>query len=247
MLRDTQQAIWQAIYRQEQAVCAPLQANHLCVERQIGIYRNSVFGGLLKALAETYPVSQQLVGTDFFNAMCLRYIAQTPSTHYDINLYGQSLPEFTATFTHAQSVPYLPDVMRLEWAWHRALQTPDGATTALQEILNINDEELNQITFRLHPTATLLHSSYPVLAIWKLHQDDDDGATQVDLSAGAQDLFIWRKGLELRIDVLSPSQAQWLCAVTHEQTLGQMQALADFELNTATLLQRGYISEYRIT
>lgn len=246
MLHNLQRTFWQSIYNPQLDLTVPIAQTHLPAEQQINIYRNSIFSGLLKALAEIYPVSKRLVGPEFFDALCMRYIAITPSCHFDINQYGQTLAEFTATFLPAASLPYLPDIMRLEWAWHYALQTRSDDLPSVQELVHLDPELLPDVILVLHTTATLLRSRYPVLTIWQVNQPDFNANDSVDLSLGGQDIFVWRDGDQLRIDLLTTTQAKWITCIAAGMPLGQLQSLMNFNTDTATLLQRGYICKYRI-
>ena len=212
----------------------------------IDIYRNSIFGGLLKSLTEIYPVTQRLVGNEFFDALCLRYIACTSSHNPDINYYGQTLAEFTAQFEPAMSLPYLPDVMRLEWAWHWALQVKETETSALKTLTTLDAESLSRVTLILTNSASLIRSAFPVLTIWQVNQAEQDGDTAVDLGQGGENILVWRHQRELCMDRLTVSQADFLNAILMQQTLAEMQSLADFDLSLITALQRGYIGDYKM-
>ena len=245
MLHKLQHSFIQGIYRHNHDFHHLFDQRRRSAQEQIDISRNSIFGGLVKSLTEIYPVTQRLVGNEFFDALCLRYIARTPSLHPDINCYGQALAEFTAQFEPAMSLPYLPDVMRLEWAWHWALQIKEAEGKDLKTLTMMDAELLSHLVLILTNSASLIRSTFPVFTIWQANQPEQDSDTTIDLGEGGQDILVWRSRHELRMDRLSGSQADFLDAIVQQQSLADMQSLADFDVNMITVLQRGYISDYR--
>lgn len=61
------------------------------------VYRNNVANSLIDALADTFPVVEQLVGTDFFRAMAHCYVRQSPPVSRLLVRYGENFPNFVAS------------------------------------------------------------------------------------------------------------------------------------------------------
>ena len=79
---------------------------------RFGIYRNNVASALTNSLRVRYPVVEQLVGRDFFNAMCREFIANNKPNSAMLVTYGADFPEFISSFGPAEPVPYLSDVAK---------------------------------------------------------------------------------------------------------------------------------------
>ena len=62
----------------------------------------------------------QLVGEEFFRLLAKRFIEQHPSHSGNLHRYGSEMAEFLMHFENTQHLAYLPDVARLEWAYHLA-------------------------------------------------------------------------------------------------------------------------------
>src|SRR5260370_23822662 len=88
---------------------------------RLSIYRNTLYGTLTNALRLSYPAVHRLVGAEFFEASAQKFIEDEPPRGAYLDDYGAGFPDFLARFPAAASVPYLPDVARLEWAVSRAL------------------------------------------------------------------------------------------------------------------------------
>ena len=84
--------------------------------RRFAVYRNNVLGALGTAMAGAFPAVRRMVGEDFFRVMARTYVLEIPPTSPVLLDYGKTFPEFIAGFEPAASLPYLPDVARLERA-----------------------------------------------------------------------------------------------------------------------------------
>ncbi|MGS0757134.1 HvfC/BufC family peptide modification chaperone, partial [Roseateles sp. GG27B] len=93
---------------------------------RLAVYRNNVVSSLVDALAETFPVVEQLVGSEFFRAMAVLFVRQAPPRSRVLAHYGQAFPSFIADFEPAQGLPYLADMARLEVARVAAYHAADA-------------------------------------------------------------------------------------------------------------------------
>ena len=64
---------------------------------RLAVYRNNVIASLVDALADGFPVVQELVGAEFFRAMAAVFVRQTPPRTRVLAQYGDSeFPRFVA-------------------------------------------------------------------------------------------------------------------------------------------------------
>jgi len=177
--------------------------------RRFAVYRNNVVSSLIDALADTFPVAQQLVGIEFFRAMASVFVRRSPPTSRVLAFYGEAMPAFVQAFEPARTVPYLADVMRLEIARVRSYHaadaealTPQAAAMQLAQHGAIEDFSLV-----LCPSVQALASPYPVVSIWAAHQTDGE----VDLEAvrmdEAQEALVVRQALDVVVAVAPPGTA----------------------------------------
>ncbi len=87
--------------------------------RRLQVYRNNTVLNLTGALAAVYPVTRRLVGEGFFQYTAACYIARHPSRSGDLHEFGEHFPLFLQSFAPVAALTYLPDVARLEWAYHQ--------------------------------------------------------------------------------------------------------------------------------
>lgn len=195
----------------------------------LAVYRNAVRTNYRNALRASYPVVRALTGAPFFHAAVDAFAAVQPSRCGDLNAYGDAFPEFLAAYPHAVSLPYLPDVARLEWAQDEAARaaaadgTPGGTLAALGAVA---PEDLAASRLRVHPSCRLLHSAHPVLRIWQVHQEDFAGDPRVDLDSDPDHVLVHRHDEEVVIERLSAGEFAWLAALAAGDDLASALAAA---------------------
>lgn len=163
------------------------------------VYRNNVASSLIDALADTFPVVEQLVGTDFFRAMAHCYVRESPPASRLLVRYGEYFPDFVENFPPVASLPYLADVARLEWMRVRAYHAADAIPLAHGEIAMMlaDSQQLERMTLTLHPSLQLLSSRYAVQSLWAAHQGVLEIETVDPLIA--EDALVWRHGLDVEV------------------------------------------------
>lgn len=134
------------------------------------IYRNNYRQGLARALSQSFPVVEALVGEPFFAAMALTYVEQTPPTSRLLRSYGDDFAAFIEAFEPAAVVPYLADVARLEFALVEAYYASDEADLPVTNQGALGVE--SQLAWR--SSTRLIRSNYPIVSIWQAHKQGDD-------------------------------------------------------------------------
>lgn len=201
----------------------------------IDIYRNNYRGNLHDALAGAYPVVQQLVGDDFFRYMSRVYIGQYPSRSANLHHYGAQLADFVVTFEPAKELVYLPHVAALEWACHQAYFADDGDVLDLNELSQVAPAGYADLILHLHPSCYLVHSVYPIAAIWHAHQPDASNDFSIDLGGGPCHALVSRNHDVVSVTELTEANAMWLQHIQTGIALGTateetMERYPDFDL-----------------
>lgn len=194
-------------------------ANGLAVSARLAIYRNNSQTNLRNALRADYPVTERLVGREFFDHAADVYIAGSPSLSGDVGEYGTGFPDFLATFPAATSLPYLTDVARLEQAWSHVFLAAESDPGDFSGLTAIPPEQLGTLRFESHPAIRLVASKYPVMTIWSANQPSHIGDCTVHLDAGAEFVLLRRIGTDVELCVLEPGEYVWLEALISGNTL----------------------------
>lgn len=187
----------------------------------LAVYRNNAFGNYRAALREAFPVVLRLVGEAFFDRAADDYVHAEPSASGDINLYGGRFGDFLADYPGARELAYLPDAARLDWACHRAFAADEAAPLDIARLAEVPAERLGDLRLALHPSASLLASPWPVLAVWRVNQPGFAGEPSVDLAAGGDRLLVMRRDREVDLEPLSAAEYALLAALAAGSTLDE--------------------------
>lgn len=188
------------------------------VTEKFSIYRNNVWHSLSSALMGICPVSVRLVGEDFFRAMATQYAKSHLPVSGLLIGYGDQLADFVRGFPAAATVPYLVDVVALEFARHRAYHAANQQVLALESLAEIPPEAMGNLCFQLSHSATLCASDYDVYSLWLAHQSDDvDQALSEILIDQPSYFIVFRTGFEIQVLPLSAAQH----ALLHHMSLGK--------------------------
>ncbi|MCA1713734.1 MAG: DNA-binding domain-containing protein [Gammaproteobacteria bacterium] len=186
--------------------------------RRFAVHRNNVVAGLVDALASAFPVTQALVGPDFFRAMARERVFADPPRSRIVAEYGDGFAGFIAGFAAADDVPYLADIARLENLRRRAYHAADAEPAAASEYAALagDPQALAAARVVLHPACGWLHSEHAVLTIWNAHQASDDPG-RADLAAidttVAEAVLVTRPQREVHVAALPDGGIQFLDAL----------------------------------
>lgn len=183
------------------------------------IYRNNVSAALVTALKVRFPVTEQLVGREFFFAMAREYASADKPKSAVLIEYGAGFPDFIRSFPPAAGVPYLADVAALENLWWRAYHAEEAPCLTADALSVVAPENWGSLRFTFHPSTGLMQSNHAAGSIWLAHH-------------GGPPMSAVRTGLPEAIVVARPFGEVILRAVpptsfTFLAALGRGESLAD--------------------
>ncbi len=180
--------------------------------KRFNVYRNNVFAGLAETLLARFPVVARLVGEAFFRATACAFVRSHPPRSPALLEYGDAFPAFLATFEPTQPLPYLPDVARLEWLRHAAYYAADAEPMDGARLAAVPADQLGWVVLRLHPSAALVASPYPVFSIWRTNAMDAK-VTEIGPEMGGEAALVLRPRLEVGTILLPPGGAAFIGAI----------------------------------
>lgn len=188
---------------------------------RLKIYRNNIVGSLTDIMIAGFPLIDNLVGRSFMERMARSFILKNPPTSGCLNLYGAGFDLFIAQFEPARSLPYLPDMARLETALNDAYYAGDDAPLRPEDFEDIPPEDLQTFALGLRPSVRLIDSAYPVDQIRDFCLSPETKPLQTpDLKSGGVKLMIYRPCLEVKIIKLDDDEYEMLLALAGGQNLG---------------------------
>lgn len=194
---------------------------------RFAVHRNNVIVSLVDAVADQFPVTLELVGTEFFRAMARVFVQQHPPRSRIIAAIGVPFADFIASFAPAATVPYLADVARLELARIEACHAADADTLGADAIgrAMADPQRLAQLSVELHPSVRLLSSPHAVFSLWAAHQGAFDIA-EVDPDI-AQQVLVFRDGLDVQAMQITPGACCFLTQLGRGASLAEAVEAAD--------------------
>lgn len=242
ILPETQQPFANFVLRGEsqKRILPFVKANGLTAEQRLNVYRNNTQLGLTEALRDGYPVVNKLVGTKFFNQLAGNFLKRHPPTNGCLLFFGSQFSDFIDHYEPTSTLPYLPDVARLEWLWHEAFHEANGAALDITVLTKVDTNTYGNLGLILQPSARFLVSEFPILEIWQSNQESYEGDGFVDLAKRGCRLLIYRPALEIVIIPLSEADYLFLNLLDEGLTLTQVvkQVIAkDSTFDVLTTLQ----------
>lgn len=166
--------------------------DRLNANQRLNIYRGSVHGILTQSLGETFPVCKQLLGEEFFDKMCDRFIDQYPPSTPFFSHFGNNLALFLSEFEPVNNLPFIPDVAAFEWSRHELWRQKVNDPFDFSQIANLTEEQQARLLFTLSPSLHLFQSEYRIDLIWFAHQDNSDIALEdIDINTEIN-LLLWK-------------------------------------------------------
>lgn len=192
-LAETQDRLRQAIVQGADTDLAIMAGSAARTRSRLAVHVRHFRRSLTRVVERTFPAVVSLVDPRFFGYCADAYIDARPPTRPCLFEYGSNFPDFLGSFEPCASLPYLPDVARLEWDMHAVFHYLTADPTAPARWLA--------------RSVRLLSSPYPIERIWQVAHGGD---SIVDLSAGGSRLVIYTDGDQVSFETLSPGACVFL-------------------------------------
>ncbi|MFV2055334.1 MAG: DUF2063 domain-containing protein [Thiohalomonadales bacterium] len=228
-LRLLQQTFAESIFQtlplnasQQPPVWDQISTNGLSAARRVQVYRNNVYASYTEALASIFKVSQQLVGEEFFQQLASLYIPEHRSINGNIHQFGHRFADFIEAQNTLSDLPYLADVARLEWAQHEAFHAPAATLRNIEDLSSVAEDTIDSIVFAPHPATRTVSSLYPILSIWRFHQQDIDELSTLNIDDRAESVLVARPQLEVELQELEYMEFALLSILMQLQTFARV-------------------------
>ncbi len=188
----------------------------------MGIYQGSSIANIIQAMTLTYPVIEQLVGEDFFQASCKKFISAHWPKSANMDDYGEEFAEFLSGFEPAKPLTYLKDVAQLEWLFHLSSLADDCSTTDWTSLSTLAADDALQVQLLLAPSVKLITSPFPIDIIWQVNQSNSAVNKEVDLTQTIDKqtlLIVFRSGLKTQIMSVTAGEFALLSSFEQHKSL----------------------------
>jgi hypothetical protein len=176
-------------------------------------------GGLVTVLMEAYPTVKAMVGDEFFAMLASRFVAVHPPKSPILSRYGEEFGAFVGTVSELAAYPYVPDVARLEYAVGRAFHAEDRAPLAISDLLDAQSNDADDLLLEIHPSAQVVVSAHPIVAIWELHHDEKQVIPEEEWKPEAA--LVLRPRLDVQVGRISHELAAFISALRDDGSLAK--------------------------
>lgn len=189
--------------------------------RGLRAYRDNATAVVTRALRVAYPTVDALVGDEAFAVLARAYARQHPPVCADLARYGEEFARAWAGSPGLDTLPYLADVARLDWAVHVIEAAADPAAQVIDLERLAQDDPL-RLGLRFADGVACIESDWPVVSIWQAHHTERASwpaprrfaAVNEALTAGAGECaLVWRDGWRAGVSTLPAADAAFTTAL----------------------------------
>jgi hypothetical protein len=225
----------------------------MTAQARLGIYRNNLREGFIKALAIGFPVIERLVGADYFRQLALEFLHAHPSRSGNLHHIGGPFAPFLKQQFDGTQYAYFADVAALEWAHQEAQIAADAEALSPAAFRDIGPAGYERLTFEFHPACGFVKSAYPIVHIWQANQSETRSEDIIDLDAGGDHVLILRTPECVEFHRLPHARFALFDALSQGENLGtaveraqQLEAAFDFGAALRHLIELRILTGLRL-
>ena len=187
---------------------------------RLSIYRNNFLIGLGEALKVNFPVTQQLLGRDFFEQTARRYVLAHPPRRPCLFEYGAEFPDYLRDLPELSALSYIAQVARFEFARIASYNAPVEPYVSAETLGECPPDQLETLVLRRARHAQIVSVSAPVVELWQAHQAPQSDLSAIDMTARPRDVLVCRPDRILVIRELDAPALRFLSTAERETRLG---------------------------
>lgn len=150
------------------------------LEEIFAIYQNNLKANLNAALVAIYPIIKKLLGAEFFNFACHKfifgyhhkktriYIAGNMPRNCNLDEYGSEFPEFLRNFPPSKHLLYLEDIALFEWAVHKVQIANKPQSFDARAISKLQQKDYYKLNLSLRDNTEFITSKYKIAKLWQI-------------------------------------------------------------------------------
>jgi hypothetical protein len=136
-------------------------------EQLINIYRNNFLISISELLEQLFPVTQALVGSDYFTQTSRQFIHDCPLKEPHLNHYGGNFVSFLGELEALKKMPFVTQMAELEWQLDRISHIHYEANFNFEALAQIGEDQYLDIHFSLADACYLQSSNMDLIALHK--------------------------------------------------------------------------------
>ena len=155
--------------------------SHFTPEQLINIYRSNFIISLRELLENLFPITQALVGNEYFTQTSRQFINDCPLKEPHLNYYGSNFVYFLKGLKALEHMPFVAQMAQLEWHLDRISHIYHQPNFDFDGLTQISEDQYMNIHFKLAETCHLQASSINLIALHKDLSAGQDPSLQGDI------------------------------------------------------------------
>lgn len=213
-------------------------------EQLLQLYRNNFYISLTEYLQACFPVTLALVGVEFFAQLSKAFIQRHPLEEASFGRYGRLFPEFVVDCEQTQSLPYLADVVQLEWSMEASKACTHRQFFPFESLARLTTGQQACLVFDLAEGVELISSHFPVFSIWQGATNGD--LDQINMDNAEQAVIYPAQPGEAKVISLLAQPFQLLTAFRAGTALSDLELPGDFQAHLSAWISQGIVNNYHL-
>lgn len=189
---------------------------------RLSIYSGAYFIRLLECLQKDFSITYKLLGEELFHHLIADYLKAHPSQSYNIGEVGKHLFHFTEGHPFQNEIPWLKEIIRLEWLIIQSFyeKSPEGFSLEILE--KIPPEKQEDMIFKISPMVRIFSSDFSLFHAWENHQNLPQEDLIGQLISTPTFFLIYRKNFHILLEEISENQYAILQRLSDGAKLGDI-------------------------
>jgi hypothetical protein len=188
---------------------------------RLAIYGEGYFLRIVDCLANIFVSVRNIVGEHEFDHHLGRdFLVKHPSVHRCIDNVGKEFADFMKKRPETKDFPFLPDLARLEWAYHETFYADEREDFDFASLKDVPVEKWAAATVDIDGSVHLLTAAYPIEPVWR---DDGRWARRrlKAIKAKKSHILIFRRpDAQVRVAPIEPAAHLLLTMLADGRTFG---------------------------
>jgi hypothetical protein len=211
------------------------------LEKRLSIYAEGYFSRILEVIEGDFKATTRILGEDEFSRLVAEYLKDYPSKETNIGEIAKHLPKFAQTYDFFSELPYLKELITLEWSIVESFYAKESTNFDLNNLIKISDSEWPLVTFEFDSSVKLHEFNWAVDSLWQARESDPFKPVLEKLSKSF--ILLYRSDNDVKVKNISNLEFRVLTLLKSGLTLGEVTGQIDLQENLEKNLS-GWFSEW---
>ncbi|MCG8673430.1 MAG: DNA-binding domain-containing protein [Pseudomonadales bacterium] len=141
--------------------------------KRLNAYKNNYHVTLIQWLKKTYPMTERMVGSDYFRQLANSFIKEHPLTDSSLDNYGSEfaihIDALSCQRPELSGLPFLTDLALADWYLHCAYYAVNRSIFDVQAFSKLSQQEQLKVELCIGEDLFVIESTWPIKELWAMH------------------------------------------------------------------------------